>query len=47
MLYMEENIRRVCPDEALGYVEKYKIPEMEDVHILLQTKKVIRGSRCL
>jgi choloylglycine hydrolase len=26
-------------DEALGYVEKYKIPEIEDVHILFADKK--------
>ena len=39
--YIWRKILEECAtvDEALGYVEKYKIPEMEDVHILFADKK--------
>ena len=39
--YIWKKILEECAtvDEAVGYVEKYKIPEMEDVHILFADKK--------
>jgi choloylglycine hydrolase len=39
--YIWKKILEECrsTQEAIGYIEKYKIPEIEDVHILLADKK--------
>src|SRR5262249_33803644 len=39
--YIWKKILEECTtvDDAIGYVEKYKIPEMEDVHILFADKR--------
>ena len=40
MLYLEKILEECATvDEAMGYVEKYKIPEIEDMHILFADKK--------